>query len=473
MEAPTLNGSFLFNDYRIFSFDLDGVLDEMTIMDVEQSEELPFYGDIAASGNLTLSGEANDAYLRADNAITTANSDLYIPVVQDDIYSDAGYIIFADSNGNLPDIRQITSRRNVLAQRPEGERRFVEGLSMDLNIFAPPGSSIHLVFDPLLDDIVNAQGSGRIEIQRHEGEISTFGTLNITSGDYLFTAGELFARRFQIDEGGTITWDGNPIDARLDIPASYRTRASTAGLSGPVFNSSAPIPLIVKLDISGRVSTPEVELSLQTDRSDRNFSGNYEGIEAILNQSAERSTDFATSVLLTNSFLLTTDAATTGNTLTNSGNQLAFSSVSQMVASQVNRFLNQAIPNVDLNLGLQGENLQNPDLTYGVSLYLLDERLIIRGQGIYQNEIEQNQPGLEGEFTVEARLGPNVSMEVFLRREGDVLAEYALTSTRGAGLSYRTRFPSWRRFFNRLFGWMRPKKSSEDPLLSEQVNEED
>ena len=471
--TANLNGSFLFNDYRIFSFDLTGALDEMTIMNVEQSEELPFYGKIAASGDLSLTGPANDAYLRADNAVTTASSELFIPVVQDDIYSDAGYIIFADSNGNLPDLRQIISRRNVLSRRPEGERRFVDGLSMDLNIFAPPGSSIHLVFDPLLDDIVNAQGSGRIEIQRHEGEISTYGTLNIASGDYLFTAGELFARRFLIENGGTISWDGDPIDARLNIPASYRTRASTAGLSGPVFNSSAPIPLIVKLDISGQVSAPEVELSLQTDRSDRNFSGNYEGIEAILNQSAERSTDYATSVLLTNSFLLTTDAATAGNTLTNSGNQLAFSSVSQMVASQVNRFLNQAIPNMDLNLGLQGENLQNPDVTYGVSLYLLDERLIIRGQGIYQNEIEQNQPGLEGEFTLEARLGPNISMEVFLRREGDVLAEYALTSTRGAGLSYRTQFSSWRKFFNRLFGWMRPKKSADDPLLSEKVTEEE
>ena len=471
--SASLDGSFLFNDYRIFSFDITGALNEMTIMNVDQSEELPFYGNIAASGNLSLTGPSNDAYLRADDAVTTPSSELYIPVVQDDIYSDAGYIIFADSNGNLPDLQQIISRRNVLSQRPEGERRFVDGLSMDLNIFAPPGSSIHLVFDPLLDDIVNAQGSGRIEIQRHEGEISTYGTLNIASGDYLFTAGELFARRFLIEEGGTISWDGDPIDARLNIPASYRTRASTAGLSGPVFDTSAPIPLIVNLDISGQVSTPQVELSLQTDRSDRNFSGNYEGIEAILNQSAERSTDYATSVLLTNSFLLTTDAATAGNTLTNSGNQLAFSSVSQMVASQVNRFLNQAIPNMDLNLGLQGENLQNPDVTYGVSLYLLDERLIIRGQGIYQNEIEQNQPGLEGEFTVEARLGPNVSMEVFLRREGDVLAEYALTSTRGAGLSYRTQFSSWRKFFNRLFGWMRPKKSTEDPLLSEKVTDEE
>ncbi len=211
------------------------------------------------------------------------------------------------------------------------------------------------------------------------------------------------------------------------------------------------------------MTSPEVALRLQTDQSDRNYTGNYEGIEAILNQ-PERSTDFATSVLLTNSFLLTTENVAGGASLTDSGEQLAFSSVSQLVASQLNRFLNEALPNVDFNLGLQGESLQDPGVTAGVALYLLDERLVIRGQGVYQNEPTAAQSGLEGEFTVEVRLNPSVSVEVFLRREGDVLAENALTSTRGAGLSYQTQFPSWKRLFDRLFGWMKKDQPEAEPV---------
>ena len=129
--------------------------------------------------------------------------------------------------------------------------------------------------------------------------------------------------------------------------------------------------------------------------------------------------------------------------------------------------MNEAIPNADFNLGLQGESLEDPDVTYGVALYLLDERLVIRGQGIYQREITPNQSGLEGEFEVEVRLSPNVSVSVFLRREGDVLADNALTRARGAGLSYQTQFPSWNRFFNRLFGWIGKKKKpskNEEPV---------
>ena len=465
--TASIDGDFLFNDYRYFSFDLEGSLDELLIMNQDYlAVDLPFYGQIWASGSLNLTGPAFNAMLISNDAITKASSELFIPVTEDEITSDVGFLIFADSSGNIPDISQLAYRKNLLSKRPEGERKFVDGLSMDLNIEAPPGSTVHLVFDPLLGDAMNAVSSGRIQIQRREGEFSTFGTLFVESGDYLFTAGDVFARRFLIDRGGTITWDGNPIDARLQIPASYRTRASVAGLPETAF-SGDNIPLIVQLDISGRVSSPEVELGLRADRSDRSYRGNYEAIEAILNQS-ERLTDYATSVLLTNSFLLTTESAPDTGTLTNSGNQIAFTSVSQLVASQLNRFLGEALPNVDLNLGLQGESLEDPEVTYGVALYLLDERLVIRGQGVYQNEITPDQPDLEGEFEVEVRLTPNVSVSVFLRREGDLLAENALTSTRGAGLSYQTQFSSWKRFLDRLFGWMN-KKKKEDPPPPDQV----
>jgi hypothetical protein len=451
-----IEGAFLFNEYRYFSFDLRGALDEFLIMNRENAVDLPFYGQIWASGTMTLTGPAFDAVLRSNDAVTRANSELFIPVTEAEETSDVGFLLYADSTGRVPDMRRLSYRPNLLSQRPIGERRFVEGLSMDLNIFAPAGSTIHLVFDPLLGDVMNAVGSGRVQLQRREGDFAAYGTLNIASGDYLFTAGEVFARRFLIDAGGTLTWDGDPIDAAIHIPASYRTRASPAGLPGEAVSGTTFIPLIVRLDVTGRVSTPEVALRLETDQSDRNFAGGYEVLEAIMNQ-PERSTDFATSVLLTNSFLLTTENLTGAgaSTFTDSGEQIAFSSVSQLVASQLNRFLNEAIPNVDFNLGLQGESIQDPGVTAGVALYLLDERLVIRGQGVYQNEQTQNQSALEGEFTVEVRLNPNVSVEVFLRREGDVLAENALTSTRGAGLSYQTQFSSWRRLWERLFGGKR------------------
>ncbi len=442
-----ITGSVSFNDYKFFSLDLVGRIDSLQIMNIVSSRDLPFFGDIAASGTASLTGPLSNASLTSRDARTTADSDVYIPLVAASAVSDESFIVFADSSGAIPDIAKNQARKNVLSKRPSGERSFLDGLEMDLNVNAPPGSTIHLVIDPLLGDVINAVGSGRVQLTRTGGQFQTFGRLDVTGGDYLFTAGELFIRRFLIDPGGSITWDGDPINASLNIPASYKTRASRAGLPVAEGGSSSLIPVTVRLDITGRVATPEVALRLEIDADQRGVSNNYEAIETILNQT-ERSTEYATSVLLTNSFLLTTAGPST-DALASS----AFTSVSQLVASQVNRYLSEALPNIDFSFGVSGQSTQDLDVTYGIGLRLLDERLVIRGQGVYQgtrSTIDEVQ-SLQGEFVVEVRLNPNVSVEVFYRREGDALTDEAfVTNTTGAGLSYQTEFATWRRFFERI-----------------------
>lgn len=444
-----VTGALYFNNWEYLSFDLSGNLQNVQIIDVTDSRDLAFYGNIRASGSVTLTGPVYQALLRSPDVMTSPDSEIFIPLTAAETVIDPGYIIFADSTGEIPDLSQLDRRENMLATRPVGERRFVEGLDMDLNIYAPPGTTVHLVIDPLLGDAMNAVGTGRIQLQRTEGEFYTFGSLEVSSGDYLFSAGDVFFRRFLIDSG-SITWDGSPVDAQLNIQASYRTRASRAGLPGESATSSSLIPLIVRLNVTGRVSAPAVELGLAVDRRNRDILGgfSYEGLETILND-PERATEYATSVLLTNTFLLTAsslaapDAERGGSTR----NQFAFTSLSQLVTSQINRYLNQALPNVDLTFGLQGERAQDLDVTYGVALRLLDERLVIRGQGVYQAEQEARN---RGEFVVEIRLSPAISVEVFYRREGDIISDATLTNTTGAGLSYQTEFTTWRRLLHQI-----------------------
>jgi len=477
--SATVNGSVLFNDYQYFSFDLSASLDGITVIDVSQAEDLPFYGHIRGSGPLQLTGPLPDATLRSNSARTTPDSELYIPVSGRTVEEDTGFIVFTDSTGQPPSVSQLTRRPNILADRPEGVPSFVEGLNLDLNVIAPDESTVNLVFDPLVGDVVTVVGSGRVQLQRQEGDFSVYGNFDATSGTYLFTAGEVFVRRFSINEG-TITWDGSPTNAQLNLDAEYRTRASPSGLPG--FDGfQGRIPVTVQLAITGRVASPEVDLSLSMTRSEeRNLIGS-ETLDAILNQPA-RTTEYATSVLLTNTFLLTTESITQNggggagqgdNQLTTAGNQLAFNSVSQLVSSQLNRYLGEALPNVDLNFGVQGEDPSNLDLIYGVALRLLNERLVIRGEGVYTNEDPETQraEGPQGEFVVEVRLSPSVSAKVFYRRTGDELTQNrALTSSRGAGVSYQTQFSTWRILFNQVFGWIwSPTPSSEEPPPSDPV----
>ena len=453
-----IGGSILFNDYRFFSFQLESTIDNLTIMDVPRANDLPFYGFIRASGPLRLEGPLSNTTLVSEDARTSEDTEVFIPVVDDAGGPSSGFLIYADSTSQMLDWNELTRRANIFADRPAGETSFLDGMGIDLNIQATRGGRLHIVFDALVGDVITTEATGRVQLQREDGEFFIFGSMDVVGGTYLFTAGEVFVRQFSINEG-TLSWDGDPINAELDIDAAFRTRASPAGLPG-FSERSARIPVVIDLNITGRVETPEVALSLSLDRDQRDQRIGAQTFDALLNQEAQM-TEFATSVLLTNTFLLTTETLGSGSSgtssesgrLANTGSQLAFNSVSQLVSSQLNRYLSAALPNVDFNVGVQGETTDDLDIIYGVALRLLDERLIIRGEGVYtgNEEFRAQQSGPQGEFAVEIRLSSQVSMEVFYRRTGDSLTQgQTLTSTTGVGLFYQTQFSTWSSLWNRV-----------------------
>ena len=445
--SANLSGMLDLNGFRFLSFDAFAEVDALQILNVvNYTRDLAFYGDIRVSGDATLTGPVHTSFLRSDNLVITPQSEIYIPVRESDSVRDPGFIVYIDPERPVEDqLASFQQRDNILAERPEGEREFRDGLDMDLNIVGPPGSTIRLVIDPLLGDVINGVGSARVQIQRTGGDVATFGSFELSSGDYLFTAGEVFVRRFLIDSG-TITWTGEPLNPALDIEAAYRTRASRNGLPDDVGGSiKTSLPLFVNLNVAGTLNAVLIDLALEIDQRQEAIS-DTPLLDSYLNR-PDLAAEHATSVLLTNSFLLSADGTRSG-ILTSS----AVNSVSSLVASQLNRYLNQVIPQADFTLGVQSdEAIQDLDVAAGIAIRLLNERLIIRGEGVYRglNAEETVSKGLEGEFVVEIRLSPSVAVEVFYRREGDVLSETLITNETGLGLNYRTEFTSWRKLFGR------------------------
>lgn len=452
----TVSGGFLFNEYRFFSFDIHAELEEFEIINVSRANarDLPFYGNIRASGSATLIGPLHDAFLRSPNAVTTPDSRIFIPVVAGGPRVDSGFLVFANPDGSIPEIEE---RRTLIGERPSHERPFLDGLQMSLNIEAPQGSTVQLVFDPVIGEVINAVGSGQLQLSILEGQFQTYGTFEVTQGGYQFTAGDVFTRHFDLERGGTLIWDGDPIDAQLNLQASYRTRASLAGLDIAGVDERQRVPFIVGLQVDGRVTSPLVELSLSLDESAGRAVPASEALRRRLNE-PDMQAEYATSVLLTNTFLLAPSGGNQG--LAGAADELFFTSLSELVSTRLNHFLNQALgaDNLDVSLGVQqGVGQQEFDLTYGVALRLMDERLIIRGEGVYQQL--ENRPASEafhGEVVVEARVSSAVSIEVFYRRENDLLLGSgvvgAYTGAYGVGVNYQADFTSWRRLVDRLFG---------------------
>jgi hypothetical protein len=107
-----------------------------------------------------------------------------------------------------------------------------------------------------------------------------------------------------------------------------------------------------------------------------------------------------------------------------------------------------------VNLGIQQRSaLEDFDLTYGFALRLGDERLVIRGEGVYTGGQAYSNDRLQGALTVEYQLNDNVLLELFYRREDDFLqTSSAIGTAYGAGLVYQTEFANWKQFRQRIRG---------------------
>src|SRR5690606_24841543 len=62
------------------------------------------------------------------------------------------------------------------------------------------------------------------------GEFTMLGTYNISQGKFEFTAQDFINKVFQISEGGSIRWVGDPADAVIDLKAVYEVRTSLRDL---------------------------------------------------------------------------------------------------------------------------------------------------------------------------------------------------------------------------------------------------
>src|SRR5690606_35275451 len=124
---------------------------------------------------------------------------------------------------NFSELDEVRTEESQNLNIPQSDG-FMEIARMDLQFIAPINSSVQLVFDPLTGEVLNANGSGRIRITLDDQNFQMFGNFDINSGDYVFVGGDIFVRRFQLRDGGTISWVGDPANATLNITTAYRSR---------------------------------------------------------------------------------------------------------------------------------------------------------------------------------------------------------------------------------------------------------
>lgn len=437
--------------------------------------DLPFYATVNGTGRLDLTGNSANPVLRTPAPIlVTSNSRVSVPLLDViNVSQDNKFITFVDDfeswevTGTGGVSRPRTSGTTPMAPSPD-EFSFTDQFTMDLQFVAREPLRFEMIFDRITNEAINGNGTGQMRVTLQDGNYQLFGALDLSSGEYNFVSGDILTRRFQLEEGGRIVWDGDPTNAQLNVNAVYRARPPLATL-GVVSASTADqlgtgqrIPIELVLQIFGSIDEIQNEFFFRLPSGITGFSDPTLSTRiSSLNRNQEEKLVQAFSILLTGNFIPSGES-TFENTSVLSG--LTGSAVlinpfvstqllSPLLSNQINSLLNENVTfDVDVNIDAYNE------VELAVALRLYNDRLVLRREG----QITGDQNRL-GDLGATYQINRILSLTAFHRQDPTFTTNTGQSSAEGGnnqvingvGVEARFQFHTWKEFFRRLTAWLR------------------
>jgi hypothetical protein len=304
------------------------------------------------------------------------------------------------------------------------------------------------------------------------GDFEMFGDFLITTGKFEFIAKDVISKNFQVTQGGTIRWTGNPNNAEINMKAIYEVRTdisklySAAGLVSPTGQQQVLVQADLLLTKSLLQPIIDFDFEFPTDPSIKDNLGTY--LTDYNNRSQQ-----ALSIIIRRQFA----PGTGGNDLTQQTLQTAGEAVSEFAFNKLNTVISQsnAIKSLDLNIRSFNDA--------SASLRLFKERFVLSGS-LYSTTANSdlftsnNTSLFNSNFST---LSKDFSAQYLITKNGNLTARYAyrllnnatlntfdqqLTAqyVNGLGLVYQRDFDTFSEFFKNLLRKGSGKKKPVTPL---------
>ena len=327
--------------------------------------------------------------------------------------------------------------------------------SITVNLEMTPEAEVRLIFDQKLGDIMKGSGNGDLRMLLDEnGNFSLYGQFTVASGEYLFTALDLINKKFYVNKGGTITWNGDPYDAILNMEAEYRQKLSPAPLmAGRNVGQTVSYPVLdvaSKLFLTGRLFSPDIRFDLEFPNLQTATSGtNLSDLNGVLQRIRSDKDEVARQVfgLLVLGNFIPPAFAQQAAVGASAGAEAANNTVSGLLSNQLNNWLSQFGGRIRLTLNMEtiaqaAQNLNR--VSVNVKVPLFNDRLMIDGtvdptQPIPNVNVEYSITQ-DGKFRVKA-----YSRNANLLYQAPGSSTNLSTNTMGLGLFYRREFDRWGR----------------------------
>lgn len=463
-NSLNINGQVLTQTYRDFGFNLDLTADDFKVVNSEKNNEAIMYGVLSIDADLRIRGNLDLPIVDGSLAVSDDTDFTFVlPQESPSLQEREGIVEFIDKD-------QPVLNQTLVDETLNSQTNFT-GMDVNVNIEVSREAKMSIIIDKANGDFVELQGEAQLTGGIDpSGKTTLVGVYQVEQGGYELSV-SMLKRRFDIQKGSTITWNGEPTEATLDITAIYKTQAppidlveqQMTGKSNSEMNQyKQRIPFNTLLKLKGELLKPEISFDITVDEENAGVSSmvmddTKQKLQQLRNEEAEMNKQvFA--LLLLNRFV-GENPFDSGSGL--SAESLARQSVSKILSQQLNNLTEDLIEGVDLNFDLEstedytsGQKNTRTDLNVGVSKRLLNDRLKVSVGSNFgiEGDARQNEntTNIAGDVTIDYNLSKDgrYMLRAYRKDEYQVALQGQIVET-GVGFIITLDYDKFREIFQR------------------------
>ena len=440
-----------------FTTDIQIHADNALVYDFPTLGNNNFCGTIYATGNCHIKSRSGEVNIDAE-ATPEANTLFIYNASSPDAISNQSFIQWNDIT---PQTDTLLVARDVIPQEAIEEKKpnMPSNLHMNILVNANTNATLRVLMNEESGDLIDLLGNGVLRISYfNKGAFNIFGNYVVDHGIYKMTIQNVLSKDFQFQEGGTISFGGNPFRSALDLKALYTVNGvSLSDLNIGRNFATNNIRVNCIMNIGGTMEAPTVDFDMEMPTVNADA---QQMVRSLVNSEEELNQQVI--YLLTIGRFYSPSSNNAVEESTQSQTSLAMQSLlSGTISQQINNVLSSVLNNSNWNFGANistgDEGWNNAEYEGILSGRLMNNRLLINGQFGYRDNSNATSSFI-GDFDVRYLLFPNgnLSVRVYNQTNDRYFTKNSL-NTQGVGLIMKKDFNSWRD----LFGIKKKKKKKD------------
>ncbi|MDR3697295.1 translocation/assembly module TamB domain-containing protein [Mucilaginibacter sp.] len=472
-------GTLYTKNYSDYSFGLDITANNFRVINSTQENNRLYYGKLYVDSRIKIRGTMVKPVVDASLTVND-KTDMTIVLPEEDPGIE-------DRKGVVEVINPHETKEDslILARQLDSLRKTeLRGLDVSATIKVNKGANFTMVVDERNGDIVQVKGDAQLNMTIDpSGKTSLTGTYTVEQGSYNLSYATV-KRKFLFKKGSSITWDGDPTLANVNLTATYIANVPPIDLVSDQLGSSQntvqykqKLPFNVNLSMKNQLLKPSISFDIVLP--DSSYSVGPEVISTVnsrldqVRQDTNEMNKQVLGVLVLGHFIGDNPLQSQGGGTTLSG--AIRGSVSSLLSDQLNKLAGNLIGGIQLSFDLTsgadystGTEQNRTDLNVGLSKQFLNDRVTVTVGNNFNLE-GQNQPGqkttdIAGNISVNYKLTKDGRYMVRVyRRDEYIVVEGQVVET-GVGFTITYDFNSLKELF--------AKKTRKEKAAEKKYNED-